>query len=88
MSEIVRIGGVGKNPAIDKIHKLNEVDVKNYAVRKIEEVLLGNNMEKQEYGRNVPIDFSKTDWEGTHYGEGKISEMFEWCNGDGDTDGI
>lgn len=76
MSEIVRIGGVGKNPAIDKIHKLNEVDIKNYAVRKMEEVLLSNSIEEQEYGRNVPIDFSKADWEGTYYGEGNISRMF------------
>lgn len=34
MSESIKIGGIGKNPAIDKINNLNSIDVKNYAVKK------------------------------------------------------
>jgi len=34
MSESVKIGGIGKNPAIDKINNLNSIDIKNYAVKK------------------------------------------------------
>lgn len=64
MSESVKIGGIGKNPAIDKINKLNAIDVKHFAVEKMEEILLGNAMEKLGYMREVPIDFSGADWEG------------------------
>ena len=34
MSESVKIGGIGKNPAIDRINSLNSIDIKNYAVKK------------------------------------------------------
>lgn len=39
MSESVKIGGIGKNPAIDKINRLNGIDVQNYAVNRMEQLL-------------------------------------------------
>lgn len=39
MSESVKIGGIGKNPAIDRINSLNSIDIKNYAVKKMEQLL-------------------------------------------------
>ena len=58
MSESVKIGGIGKNPAIDKINRLNSTDVKNYVVNKMEQLLLG------DYTDTAPIDFSRADWKG------------------------
>lgn len=66
MSESVKIGGIGKNPAIDKINCLNTVDVKNYAVKKMEELLLKDKSENSEI--QVPIDFSKAGWKGNDDG--------------------
>lgn len=63
MSESVKIGGIGKNPAIDKINSLNAIDIKNYAVDKMEEMLLSAKPDERTYGRTVPIDFSKANWE-------------------------
>lgn len=40
MSESVKIGGIGKNPAIDKINQMNAIDVKNYAAKRMEELIL------------------------------------------------
>lgn len=39
MSESVRTGGIGKNPAIDRINSLNAADIRNQAVRRMEELL-------------------------------------------------
>lgn len=65
MSESVKIGGVGKNPAIDKINSLNAVDIKNYAVSKMEQLLLTQDFsENKELRKMVPIDFDKADWKG------------------------
>ena len=69
MSESVKIGGIGKNPAIDKINRLNAVDIKKYAVEKMEELLLTSKPEEQVYGRKVPIDFSRAVWEEKSHGE-------------------
>ena len=69
MSESVKIGGIGKNPAIDKINRLNAVDIKKYAVEKMEELLLTSEPEEQVYGRKVPIDFSRAVWEKKSHGE-------------------
>lgn len=67
MSESVKIGGIGKNPAIDKINHLNTVDVKNYAVNKMKEILfMEENDEKEE---SVPIDFSRINWSGNNNGK-------------------
>lgn len=40
MSESVKVGGIGKNPAIDKINQMNAIDVKNYAAKRMEELIL------------------------------------------------
>lgn len=68
MSESVRVGGIGKNPAIDKINKLNAVDVKNYAVKKMEDLLLVEKAEKLNSIKQIPIDLSGADWEGKDHG--------------------
>lgn len=68
MSESVKIGGFGKNPAIDKINRLNTIDVKNHTVEKMEKLLLVTEPEEEKYIREVPIDFSEVDWEGKTYG--------------------
>ncbi len=64
MSESVKIGGIGKNPAIDKINSLNAIDIKNYAVNKMEEMLLNTKPDEAVFDRTVPIDFSRANWEG------------------------
>ena len=53
MSESVKIGGIGKNPAIDKINNLNSIDIKNYAVKKMEELLIRTNVDGLAYGKKV-----------------------------------
>ena len=67
MSESVKIGGIGKNPAIDKINRLNAVDVKKYAAKKMEELLLAG--EENAADKDVPIDFSKANWKGDDHGK-------------------
>ena len=65
MSESVKIGGIGKNPAIDKINSLNAMDIKNYAANKMEQLLLtGDHSHNAAYTKKVSIDFSKVEWEG------------------------
>ena len=65
MSESVKVGGIGKNPAIDKINRLNEIDVKNYAVDRMEQLLsAGSPSKKKAYTKDVAIDFSKAAWRG------------------------
>ena len=39
MSERVKIGGIGKNPAIDKINSLKAIDIKSHAVRRMEQAV-------------------------------------------------
>ena len=63
MSESVRIGGIGKNPAIDKINKLNSIDIKNYAVNKMEQLLTEGEAGDIAHIREVPINFDKVNWE-------------------------
>ena len=66
MSESVRTGGIGKNPAIDRINSLNAADIRNQAVRRMEELLLVTDTAGDgRYTRTVPIDFSAADWKGT-----------------------
>lgn len=65
MSESVKIGGIGKNPVIDKINNVNATDVKNFAQKKMEQLLLTEGSAQSEiYTRQVPIDFSRANWEG------------------------
>ena len=64
MSQRVKIGGVRKNPAIDKINRLEAIDVKNYIVGKMEQLLI-KDIAQQEQWRDVtelPLDFSKAAW--------------------------
>lgn len=68
MSESVRVGGIGKNPAIDKINKLNAIDVKNYAVKKMEDLLLVEKAKKLNSTKQISIDLSGADWEGKDHG--------------------
>lgn len=68
MSESVKIGGIGKNPAIDKINQLNAIDVKNYAVKKMEALLLVKNADKLNSIKQISIDLSGADWEGKDHG--------------------
>lgn len=68
MSESVRVGGIGKNPAIDKINKLNAIDVKNYAVKKMEDLLLVEKADKLNRIKQISIDLSGADWEGKDHG--------------------
>ena len=68
MSESVRVGGIGKNPAIDKINKLNAIDVKNYAVKKMEDLLLVEKADKLNRIKQISIDLSVADWEGKDHG--------------------
>lgn len=68
MSESVKVGGIGKNPAIDKINKLNAIDVKNYAVKKMEELLLVEKAEQLDNMKQISIDLSGADWEGKGHG--------------------
>lgn len=68
MSESVRVGGIGKNPAIDKINKLNAIDVKNYAVKKMEDLLLVEKADKLNSIKQISIDLSGADWEGKDHG--------------------
>lgn len=65
MSESVRIGGFGKNPAIDKINRLNAIDIKNYASDKMKQVVLSGHAESYTaYRKSVPISLDKVAWEG------------------------
>lgn len=65
MSESVKIGGIGKNPAIDRINNVNSTDVKNSAKNKMEQLLLAKESARSKiYTRQVPIDFSKANWKG------------------------
>lgn len=68
MSESVRVGGIGKNPVIDKINQLNAIDVKNYAVKKMEALLLVENADKLNSIKQISIDLSGADWEGKGHG--------------------
>jgi hypothetical protein len=66
MSESVKIGGIGKNPAIDRINQLNATDIKKQAVKRIEQLLLEPELPQAgKYHRAVPIDFDSADWKGS-----------------------
>lgn len=58
MSESVKIGGIGKNPVIDKINRLDSMDVKSYAVDTLESLLISERIDQNTiYSRAVPLDF-------------------------------
>ena len=68
MSEIVKTGGSGRNPAIDKIQKMDGTDIKGRAVQKMEEALLGGSEAQRVYSVEVPIEYSRGGWKGSGYG--------------------
>jgi hypothetical protein len=68
MSETVKTGGSGRNPAIDKIQQLNRMEIKERAVQKMEEALLGGSEAQRVYSVEVPIDYSRGGWKGSGYG--------------------
>ena len=66
MSESVKIGGIGKNPAIDRINQLNATDIKKQAVKRMEQLLLEPELPQAgKYHRAVSIDFDSVDWKGS-----------------------
>lgn len=66
MSESVKIGGIRKNPAIDRINNMNSTEVKKSAKKKMEQLLLAEEVVQSEtFTRPVPIDFSKAQWKET-----------------------
>lgn len=66
MSESVKIGGIRKNPAIDRINSMNFTEVKKSAKKKMEQLLLAEEaVQIETFTRLVPIDFSKARWKGT-----------------------
>ena len=66
MSESVKIGGIGKNPAIDQIQQLNAIDVGSYAAKRMQELLVQPEyLEKEEKINSMTIDFTKVNWKRT-----------------------
>lgn len=63
MSESVKIGGIGKNPAIDQIQQLNAIDVGSYAAKRMQELLVQPEyLEKEEKINSMTVDFTKVNW--------------------------
>lgn len=69
MSETVKTGGSGRNPAIDKIQQLDGMSIKAHAIQKMEETLLGGSDVQREYSIDIPIDYSSGGWKGAGYGD-------------------
>lgn len=66
MSESVKIGGIGKNPAIDQIQQLNAIDVGSYAAKRMQELLVQPEyLEKEEKINSMTMDFTKVNWKRT-----------------------
>lgn len=66
MSESVKIGGIGKNPAIDQIQQLNAIDVGSYAAKRMQELLFQPEyLEKEEKINSMTVDFTKVNWKRT-----------------------
>lgn len=72
MSESVKIGGIRKNPAIDKINSVGSMtDMKKCVVGKMEEALLTAEAGEKHGNIQIPIDFTKADWSGEKYGRSR-----------------
>ncbi len=68
MSEHVMIGGIGKSPAIDKIHRFSSKGLKQTIVKKMEEQMLIKYTDSlKKYTDRIPIKFKKANWKGTLY---------------------
>ncbi len=64
MSESVRIGGIGKNPAIDKINSLNAIDIKNFARNRMLQIVLSGDYDSSiVYGKRIPLHLDQVEWE-------------------------
>jgi len=58
MSEIVKIGGIRKNPAIDRVNGLNSKDIKSTAKSKMESFLRAEEFARSSIGMcQVSMDF-------------------------------
>lgn len=77
MSESVKIGGIGKNPAIDRMNSLNSIDIKNYAVKKMEQLLAKTDKIGTDkfYTKPVSVKLSKIKKKGKKIG--KKSKTFK-----------
>ena len=65
MSGRVKIGGIGKNPAIDKINSLKAIDIKNHAVRRMEQAVQdGHAGSGMAYRKEIPVSLERVEWEG------------------------
>lgn len=65
MSESVKIGGIGKNPAIDKINSLNGIDIGNFAANRMKQMVLGGHSDSgTAQRRQIPLHLENMDWEG------------------------
>ena len=65
VSESVKIGGIGKNPAVDKINSLQAIDIKGCAVRRMQEAVQGGNPHgSAAYRKAIPVSLEKVEWEG------------------------
>lgn len=75
MSESVKIGGIGKNPAIDRINSIGETDVKNCAIRRMEQATVMRDVPykeffgEQAYEKTKKIDIRRAVERGEGYGE-------------------
>lgn len=65
MSESVKIGGIGKNPAIDKINSLNGIDIGSFAANRMKQMVLGGHSDSGTVKRRrIPLHLEIIDWEG------------------------
>ena len=64
MSESVKIGGIGKNPAIDKINSLNGIDIGNFAANRMKQIVFSGNFDSNiVHGKRIPLNLDKVNWE-------------------------
>ena len=65
MSESVKIGGIGKNPAIDKINSLNGIDIRNFATNRMKQTVFSEDFDSSiAYGKRILLNLDQVDWEG------------------------
>ena len=84
MSGRVKIGGIGKNPAIDKINSLKAIDIKNHAVRRMEQAVQdGHAGSGMAYRKEIPVSLERVEWEGKPDGQAITGEAGISC-GQGD----
>ncbi len=63
MSEVVKIGGIRKNPAIDRVNGLNSRNIKKTAKSKMESFLRADAFAQSRIGvQQVSIDFGNAAW--------------------------